>query len=62
MKYKNLKLRRWLVCNSFLSCENAYSDRFPCDSPVKVGLDRRPVMRKAYQLFKHGGDPNDVSI
>lgn len=27
---------------------------------LEVGQDRRPVMRKAYQLFKEGGNPEDL--
>lgn len=27
---------------------------------LEVGLDRRPVMQKAYQLFRNSGDPEDL--
>ncbi|KAK1683851.1 hypothetical protein QYE76_044699 [Lolium multiflorum] len=29
---------------------------------LEVGLDRRPVMREAYALFKDGGDPEKVIL
>jgi hypothetical protein len=33
-----------------------------CEIHFQVGLDRRPVMREAYALFKDGGDPEKVIL